>query len=202
MAASRDYIEQQRLRPSRIRRIPGHLEDFVLASQPWQFVSSPLQEDLQHTQIRETVSAPAEEYRTSTPERLCTETTRLRRVEECVWNVQEQLRELQSTLQMSLEQGKGSPRMHQGLSYTQATGVGHQKSVPHSGSQQQSIQHRSASLPLLYADTKPGYQSSETNELAKYSSQIIPAHSSTTALQFFTIAMTIFPILLTIFLNS
>ncbi len=182
MAASRDYIEQQRLRPSRIRRIPGHLEDFVLASQPWQFVSSPLQEDLQHTQIRETVSAPAEEYRTSTPERLCTETTRLRRVEECVWNVQEQLRELQSTLQMPLEQGKGSPRMHQGLSYTQATGVGHQKSVPHSGSQQQSIQHRSASLPLLYADTKPGYQSSETNELAKYSSQIIPAHSSTTAL--------------------
>ncbi len=183
MAASRDYIEeQQRLRPSRIRRIPGHLEDFVLASQPWQLVSPPLQEDLQHTQISETVSAPAAEYRTSTPERLCTETTRLRRVEECVWNVQEQLRELQSTLQMSLEQGKGSPRMHQGLSYTQATGAGHQKSVPHSGSQQQSIQHRSASLPLLYADTKPGYQSSETNELAKYSSQIIPAHSSTTAL--------------------
>ncbi len=83
---------------------------------------------------------------------------------------------------MSLEQGKCSPRMHQGLSYSQATGAGHQKSVPHSGSQQQSIQHRSASLLLLYADTKPGYQSSETNKLAKYSSQIIPAHSSTTAL--------------------
>ncbi len=136
--------------------------------------------------VNETVSAPAAEYRTSTPERLWTEqyteTTRLRRVEECVWNVQEQIRELQSTLQMSLEQGKGSPCMYQGLSYSQATGAGHQKSVPHSGSQQHSIQHRSTSLPLLYADTIPGYQSSETNEVAKYASQIIPAHSSTTAL--------------------
>ncbi|RXN27647.1 alpha-2-macroglobulin 1 [Labeo rohita] len=44
--------------------------------------------------------------------------------------------------------------------------AGHQKSVPYSGSQQQSIQHRSASLPLLYADTKPGHRSSENIEMA------------------------------------
>ncbi len=155
MAASQDYIEeQQSLRPSRIRRIPGHLEDFVLTSQQRQLIPPPLQEDLQHMQISETVSAPAAEYRTSTPERLWTEqyteTTRLLRVEECVWNVQEQIRKLQSTLQMSLEQGKGSPCMYQCLSYSQATGAGHQKSVPHAGSQQQSIQHHSTSLPLIH----------------------------------------------------
>lgn len=64
-------------------------------------------------------------------------------MKECVWKVQEHLRELQGTLQMSLGQGKGSPRMH-----SQATGAQHQKSVPHSGSQS------SISLPFLYADTK------------------------------------------------
>ncbi|KAL0153032.1 hypothetical protein M9458_051631, partial [Cirrhinus mrigala] len=52
MAASQDYNEeQQRLRPSRIRRIPGHLEDFVLISQPRQLVPPSLQQDLQHMQI-------------------------------------------------------------------------------------------------------------------------------------------------------
>lgn len=41
MAASRDYIvEQQCLHPSRIQQIPGHLEDFVLTSQPWLLVFS------------------------------------------------------------------------------------------------------------------------------------------------------------------
>jgi len=134
--------------------------------------------------ISETVSATDVDYRTSTPERHWTEqyaeTTRLRRVEECVWNVQEQIRELQSTLQMSLEQGKGSPRMHQ--DYYHAAGAGHQRSVPHLSSQRQSIQQRSASLPLLYADTRPGSQSPDNIEVLKYSSQMIPAHSSTTAL--------------------
>lgn len=111
MAASRDYIEeQQSLRPSRIRRISGHLEDFVITSQQRQLVPPSLQEDLQHMHISDTVSASDVDYRTSTPDRRWTEqyteTTRLRRVEECVWNVQEQIRELQSTLQMSLKQGK------------------------------------------------------------------------------------------------
>jgi len=187
MAVSRDYIEEhQSLRPSRIRRIPGHLEDFVLTSQPRQLVPPPLQEDLRHMQISETFPDLDADYRTSTPDRLLTEqypeATRLRRVEECVWNVQEQIRELQSTLQMSLEQGKGSPRMHQDLLYSHAAGAGHQRSVPHPGCQQQSIQQRSASLPFLYADTKPSPQSPYNLGISRYFSQKIPAHSSTTVL--------------------
>lgn len=85
MAASQDYTEeQQSLRPSRIRQIPGHLEDFIFTSQPRQLVPPSLQEDLQHMHISETVSAPDVDYRTSTPGRRWTEqyaeTTRLRRV--------------------------------------------------------------------------------------------------------------------------
>lgn len=184
MAASRDYIEEhQSLRPSRIRRIPGHLEDFVLTSQPQQLVSPPLQEDSRHMHISETFSAPDVDCRTSTHDRLWTEqyteTTRLRRVEECVWNVQEQLKELQTTLQMSLEQGKGSPRMHQDVLNSHATGAGHQRSVLHSGSQQQYIQQHSASLPFLYADTRPGTQSPDNLGISRYSSQMTPAHSTT-----------------------
>lgn len=59
MATSRDFNEnQQSLRPSRIRRTPGHLDDFVLTSQPQHLVSPPLQEDLQHMHVSETITDP------------------------------------------------------------------------------------------------------------------------------------------------
>lgn len=51
---------------------------------------------------------------------------RLRRMEQCVWDVQQQVRIPQSTLQMSLELGKGMPR----------------------------VQARSVSLPLLSSDIR------------------------------------------------
>lgn len=179
MATSRDFNEnQQSLRPSRIRRIPGHLDDFVLTSQPQHLVSPPLQEDLQHMHVSETITDPDVEYGTSTPYRPDTETTRLRKVEESVWNVQEQLRELQSTLKMSIQQSKGSPCMHQDLSYVSATGAGHHRSVPHPSSQQQSIQQRSVSLPLLCS----GHLSSGNIEKPKYYSPVIPARLPTTNL--------------------
>nr|XP_055047830.1 uncharacterized protein LOC129433271 [Misgurnus anguillicaudatus] len=180
MATSQDYVEEQSHRPSRIRRIPGHLEDFILTSQPRQhIVSNPFHDDVKYMHTDETVPALNVAYHSATPERLqtrLTETERLCRVEESVWNVQGQIRELQSTLEMSLEQRKGTPLMHQGLFHPHATGVGHPQAVPHSGIQKQPILQRSVSLPLIGADIE--HSSPTPVEITKYSTPLIPARSS------------------------
>ncbi|GAA6098475.1 uncharacterized [Tachysurus ichikawai] len=76
MTTSQDYREEQSHHPRRIRRIPGHLEDFLLTSES---VSNPFHDDVSfHDKVNV-------EYHSATPERRqtehLTETERLRRVE-------------------------------------------------------------------------------------------------------------------------
>ncbi|KAK1875369.1 Filamentous hemagglutinin [Dissostichus eleginoides] len=108
-----DEEEEQGARPRRTHRVPGHLEDYVLAHPPRRLVP-PTSEYIQSSYVD---YQPGLNYQTSSPERRWTEmredheTDRLRRMEQCVMDVQQQVRMLQSILQMSLEPGR--PHAHQ-----------------------------------------------------------------------------------------
>ncbi|KAK7933404.1 hypothetical protein WMY93_004300 [Mugilogobius chulae] len=133
MATSRqDDQEEQAVRPRRIHHLPGHLDDYVLTYPAHQ--SNPVYPDANMNILSSNV-APAHPRYTSAQlgdgvER-SPEIERIRRMEQCVSRVQDQMRELQSTLQASLNLGRATSQMPL------------------------SQQARSRSLPLLTADYNP-----------------------------------------------
>lgn len=133
MATSRHYEEERGARPKRTHRVPGHPEDFVLAHPPQRLAPRTLSDGFRDV-LRDTDTDLRMSYQTSTPGRQTGESDhdmdRLRKMEQCVWDVQQQVRLLQSTLQVSLELGKATTRA------------------------QQSINARSVSLPLLSSDIR------------------------------------------------
>ncbi|KAK7886711.1 hypothetical protein WMY93_026332 [Mugilogobius chulae] len=136
MATSRqDDQGEQAVRPRRIHHLPGHLDDYVLTYPVHQ--SNPVYPDANMNILSSNV-VPAQPQYTSAQlgdgvER-SPEIERIRRMEQCVSRVQDQMRELQSTLQASLNLGGASSQMPL------------------------SQQARSRSLPLLTADYNPPIQ--------------------------------------------
>lgn len=159
MATSRHYEEEQGARPKLTHRVPGHLEDFVLDYPSQQLAPRTLSDSLRDMQISDTDTHPRMSYQTSTPERHRTgesdhDVDRLRKMEQCVWDVQQQVRILQSTLQISLELGKGTPRA------------------------QQSINARSVSLPLFSLDIRQLPSTPERKQYCRHASPYITCTDS------------------------
>ncbi|XP_028296698.1 uncharacterized protein LOC114458488 [Gouania willdenowi] len=109
MAALREYDEEEQVvRPRRHHRPPGHLDDYVLSyhsHEPDPVISYP---DM-NTLSSNTVSV----QRTSTPMQgaeaeSLPDMDRLMRMERCVSQVQDQMRELQNTLHASLHLGRST----------------------------------------------------------------------------------------------
>lgn len=95
MATSRPYGKtEQSARLKRIHRVPGHLDDFVLAY--------PAQKPNTVFPVTDRItSTPRGQWKEVDPE-----TDRWQRMEQCVMQVQELVRMLTTTLQMSLDVNK------------------------------------------------------------------------------------------------
>lgn len=114
MATSRFDEEQLGARPRRDRRLPGHLDDFFLTYPTRQ--PDPVFPNITSSTPVQQTSTPA--Y-TGARAEVSPEIERLRRMERCVTQVQDQVREIQSTLQASLHLGRGASQL-QPLSQTRS----------------------------------------------------------------------------------
>ncbi|XP_019204872.1 uncharacterized protein LOC109196100 [Oreochromis niloticus] len=103
MAASRDQDDAQSPRPSRSHRIPGHLEDYELSYRTRGPRLSP-------NLTEEVMMAPSNSHYTRRPD---VEEIRWRRMEDCLINIQHQMRSLQVTVAESRDLNKRVQRLEQ-----------------------------------------------------------------------------------------